>query len=1448
MNISRNSLMKQTIDSVGLCLGASTIGFVRLQKTPEEIKILEAKTQVHEGNPRQCLTEMFSHANDGVFRRICATGRKFRNYLDLSTIAEPEAIELACYHILPPDHPYRVIISAGGETFMIYHLDQDGRIQSIYSGNKCASGTGEFFLQQLDRMSIGLNEISRIDMPEKFYKVSGRCSVFCKSDCTHALNKGVSKSQVVAGLTHMMAGKILELMKKLPKTGVMLIGGCASNHLMVKHLRAGIPDLYIPAEAPWFEALGASLWAIENDTRPLQNVDRIFFNHGSNFSFLKPLSSFQEKVDFKQNLRGEAKADDRTILGLDVGSTTTKGVIMRRSDKAILAADYLRTEGDPVAASRAVYKSLSEQIKCPITIEGLGVTGSGRQIAGLHAMTDGVINEIVAHATAAVHFDPEVDTIFEIGGQDAKYTYITNGVPSDYAMNEACSAGTGSFLEESAKESLGLDVTEIGRAAIHADCPPNFNDQCAAFIGSDIKGAVQEGISLPNIVAGLVYSICMNYTNRVKGNRPVGNKVFIQGGVCYNEAIPAAMVALTGKEMVVPPDPGLMGAFGVALEVEKRIEQGLLKTKKYDLGALKNREVKYGKPFTCKGGKDCDRGCEVSRIEINAKVYPFGGICNRYDNIIHKRKVNASDLNLVINRERRVFKDLAPDDPSDNRPSIGMNRSLLINTYFPFYNRLFAELGFRLVLPDKIDPEGIKQQGAAFCYPVGLAHGYCADLIAKDPDFFFLPHIRGLDSNGGGTSCTCVFVQGEPFYLRTAFPVFDKKRLITLPPLNFSKDAGDNFAAFEHLIKKLDVNKKEVKSALLSAIDEQKKFHTDIRRMGNDVLSAIDDDPDSLAIVLFGRPYNSFTSIANKGIPEKFASRGVRIIPFDMLPYDDEKLEADLNMYWGMGRMILQGAGYVKKKEKMFGTYITNFSCGPDSFLVGYFRDIMGRKPSLTLELDSHTADAGIETRIEAFLDIARYFRQVKKRSHVYSKSNSFRAAKTTIINGNIGIQSSEKQWLPLHHDRVKVVLPPMGRFGTPLLAKAFASKGIRAEVLPVADEGILKLGRGNSSCKECLPLQTTVGALLHYIKKRPAKEVTAYFMPSTNGPCRFGQYHVFSQKVIAKNKISDAAVISLNSTNNYGGLGNSFTLAAWRAIIIGDLFDEIWATILAAAEDRKKGLEILYREYQAIISVMDKKWSVIAKQLGRSAEELATIPLKKPYNETPKISLIGEIYVRHDPISLQNLVEGMAEQGFIVRTAQNSEWFKYLDWIVMNGIEGESSLGFRVRCLIKKYFDREIRKIFAPSGLFFYQDKVNVEPVLEAGRKFISPNLTGEAILTVGAAMHEILHPSCGVISIGPFGCMPTRIAESVLSEKFTTQEKRGMNAKNGYHQWANILRNDRKFPFLAIETDGNAFPQVIGARLEAFLLQAQRLNDKLLDKPGQPSLYKKPAASHSF
>jgi len=1207
---------------------------------------------------------------------------------------------------------------------------------------------------------------------------------------------------------------------------------------MIHYLSKEIEDLFIPEEAPYFEALGAALWALDNPTDRYTGAEHVFQKKGTAFGYLRPLDQFREMVRFEERPRGKAEPGDRTILGLDVGSTTTKGVIMRCRDKAILAADYLRTDGDPVGASRNVYRSLAEQIDVPIEIAGLGVTGSGRQIAGLHAMTEGVINEIIAHAAAAVHFDAEVDTIFEIGGQDAKYTYITNSVPSDYAMNEACSAGTGSFLEESAKESLGLKVTDIGSVAYTGDSPPNFNDQCAAFIGSDIKNAAQEGIPVNDIVAGLVYSICMNYSNRVKGNRPVGRKVFMQGGVCYNEAIPAAMAALTGKEIVVPPEPGLMGAFGVALEVERRIQLGLMKEDSFDLNRLANREVVHKKSFVCGGGKEkCDRRCEIARIELEGKTYPFGGACNRYVNLIRNLEFDKEALDMAEYRQRLVFRDLAKDDVPDQRPTVGMNRSFLVNTYFPFFNAFFKDLGYRLVLPDQMDPVGVEQQGAAFCFPVEISHGFMPDLLRKNTDVLFLPHIRGIPTDEANfNTCTCVFVQGEPFYLRSTFEGIESKKVLT-PFLDLSRGLEPKAAEFSKIAAALGASQEAGRRAFNAAVAAQQAFKNELRAKGAEILKELEGDREATAVVLFGRPYNAFAGEANKGIPAKFASRGYRVLTFDMLPYEDQTLDDEPTMYWSMGRMILKAARFVRNHPQLFGTYISNFSCGPDSFVVGYFREEMGRKPSLTLELDSHTADAGLETRIEAFLDIVRHYRELENRKRIPAVTKDFRAAVTAVVDGKPVIATADGRNLPLNHPSVRIILPAMGRFSHMALVNTFRKVGIQAYGLPPADEEVLKIGRGNSTCKECLPLQTTVGSMLNYFwNDRPEGEVTAYFMPGAGGPCRFGQYNVFSRRLIERHRIPDAAVLTLNASNGYMGLGDRFTLPAWRAIIVGDVMYEIWCTLLAAAQDRDSAEEIFNREWQALVNVIHHPWRSIRKQIVSTADTLSRIPLHTPYEQIPKISLIGEIYVRNDPISLQKLVEKMAERGFIVRTSQTSEWIKYVDWLIKNRIEGDRpDIPFWIRYFVKRHFDHKIRDLMAPSGLFF-NETLKVEDLIKAGEKFISPKLTGEAILTVGAALHEILHPACGIISIGPFGCMPSRVAESILSEKFTAGEKLSLLSRSNGHAGtgaAGVLRRpEEKLPFLAIETDGNAFPQIIEARLEAFALQARRLHERMLQQ----------------
>jgi len=1305
---------------------------------------------------------------------------------------------------------------------MAYHLDSSGQVRDIQSGNKCASGTGEFLLQQLGRMGLGVDDLTGMDDDVDPYAMSGRCSVFCKSDCTHALNKGAQKQSVVAGLGRMMAGKCLELIQSMPKDLVLLTGGCAANPYLVRFLKEHVDELIVPVEAPWFEALGAALWAMEH-AAPLPGKSSLLSGKTNSFVLLPPLSDSLGMVDFKEHPWGKAQTGDEVLIGLDVGSTTTKGVLIRRCDKAVLAGEYLRTEGDPVGASRQVYRSLARQLDVSVRITGLGVTGSGRAIAALHGSATAAINEIVAHAAAAVHYDPKVDTIFEIGGQDAKYTFLSQGHPCDSAMNEACSAGTGSFLEESARESLGVDTLEIAELALSAASTPNFNDQCAAFIGSDIKLASQEGLPLPDIVAGLVHSICLNYVTRVKGNRPVGERVFMQGGVCYNKAVPAAMAMLTGTRIVVPPEPGLMGALGVALEMDRRVRRGGLPEGNFDLLELATREAIQRGPFICRGGKGgqpgCDLGCTIARVEIEGKVHPFGGICNRFENLRKGTSPDVPALDFVQARQRRVFRDHAP--PMPGKPLVGLSRSYLVNTYYPLFSTFFRELGFQVVLPDRPDPAGIKRRTSAMCYPAELSHGFMTDLLAKRPDVVFLPHMRGLPSAGGQeTSCTCVLLQGEPFYLKSAFPELAAlgTRLMR-PTLDFTAGLASARDTFLEIARGLGAGTAEGRRAFQAGLDEQRQCRDDLFGLGDLALSQLDDSPGRLGVILFGRSYNAFAPEANKGVPGKLATRGALVIPCDILPLGNTP--DNFSMYWAQGRTIMAASLFTAAHPKLFGTYVTNFSCGPDSFLLGYFRDEMGSKPSLTLELDSHTADAGLETRIEAFLDIARNHLRMGDTA-AKPTGETYKPSRIEIRSGKTGITASSGEWLPFSHERVRLALPSMNPYGTALAASALASSGIRAVGLPPAGESAMKLGRGNSTCKECLPLQLTVGTLLEYLAKRPPHETTAYFMPGADGPCRFGQYHEYTSRLISKLKIPDAAVLSARADNGYAGLSNAVTLGIWRGTVAGDFFEEMRSTLLAAAKDPPDALALMDRVFDKVNSAMRLPWKKALKVIREESSVLSNIPLLAALREIPKVALLGEIYVRHDPISRQRLVERLAAKGIAVRTSPVSEWIFYTDWMQNSGLTHKPDLMTRIKQWVKRRSYKQARNAFMPSGLLS-PHPAEIKDVVQAGSSFVSPMLTGEAILTVGAAFHEILNPACGIVAIGPFGCMPTRLAEAVLVKDFCTDALARL-----YPERVRLLRPEShgKLPFLNVETDGNPFPQLIEARIEAFCLQALRLH----------------------
>jgi predicted CoA-substrate-specific enzyme activase len=1455
--------MKPSTTSIGFCLGASTISMARItvQSVDDTGKLnhrknnsiqVEHAEHPHEGNPKAVLEKVISGIDWNEIDHVAVTGRKFRHLLNMTSVAEPEAAEYAYGHIKPDDRDCPALICAGGETFMVYVLDNGGKVTNVLTGNKCAAGTGEFFLQQLRRMDVSLEEAAQWSTDILPYDVSGRCSVFCKSDCTHATNKGIPKSRVTAGLGQMMANKVLELLKKVNRHDLMLVGGTARNQMMVRYLERAIDGLIVPKEAAYFEALGTALWALDHPTRPFPGMDALFAQQSSRLDRLPPLSRFAEQVTFKTMDRDQVRTGDVCLLGLDVGSTTTKAALVRRKDRALLASVYLRTNGDPVGASRQCYRAIRDQVAehtdpGSIEIVGLGVCGSGRQIAGLHALTDGVINEIIAHATAAVYFDQEVDTIFEIGGQDAKYTYITNGVPSDYAMNEACSAGTGSFLEESALETLAVPMEAIADRALKGDRPPNFNDQCAAFIASDIKNAVHDGVSHDNIVAGLVYSICMNYNNRVKGNRPMGKKVFMQGGVCYNRAVPMAMAALIDKPIIVPPEPGLMGAFGAALEVDNRLTAGLMQLDDFDLETLAEREVSYEKPFVCKGGKEkCDRRCEIARIHIAGQTYPFGGACNRYDNLRRKKRLDVSKLDLVRIRRQLIFEKFAPaplnPDAADYRGRVGFNRSFLVNTYYPLYAHFFSTLGYQPVLPDYPDPEGIDQRNAPFCYPAELAHGFFHDLIGMQPppEVLFLPHFKSVPNlNGAHDSQVCPLVQGETFYLQTTFrrrirKLNQQNVRIFAPLIDLTHGIQGARKPLVETAMQMGVSRRKAETAFGKAKQVMERCHQEMLTIGRQALEELADNPDRIAVVIFSRPYSGLVPEANMGVPHKFASRGIMALPLDFLDPDIQSGQHDY-MYWGMGQRILATAELLRRHPQLFGTYITNFSCGPDSFLVGYFRDVMERKPSLTLELDSHSADAGLETRIEAFLDIVHAYRQLNGDAALHVARTAFQPARLESGKKSLNLRTSDGRLLAHNDPRVTLLIPSMGTLGTQAVAQTFKFSGFNVHPHEPSNDRILKLGRGHTSCKECLPLILTTGTLIDYVQNiRRENETVIYFMPTGSGPCRFGQYRVFMEKLVAKLQIPDVTLFSLSSEDGYRGLSSQVHRRAWCAVVISDVCEDMRAMLLANARRPEEAELAFHTQYRLVLNALGQgSYRDIDNALSSMAKTLAGISLKQPRENVPTVFLTGEIFVRRDSLSRRNLTEYLAARGFASICAPVAEWIIYSNWLLRHNLSSErlkglkGQLGIRIKNHIMRKDELRIKKLLAASGLI-HADTIDVETMLNTAEPFISPKLGGEAVLTVGSSMKDVAVDSCGVIAIGPFGCMPNRLSEAILNETMRREDK--LACQPDKPELRATLTDVEHLPFLAIESDGSPFPQLIEAKLEAFCLRARRLHERML------------------
>ncbi len=1407
------------MNSLGINVGSSSLKMVLL----EGDSIVWSSVLPHEGDFLAAVSKTLAEHAAPKGTPSLVTGNEGRGLFALNNTIEPLCIEAALRAI---GERVDAVVTMGGEDLIVYTVDERCAIVNNFSGNKCASGTGEFFKQQLARMDMRLEDVTKVGKYSKVMPLSTRCSVFMKSDCTHRLNKReATKDDIVVSLSMVMAAKVVDFLKraKVMKGRVMLTGGTTLNpHILrfIKELAPGI-DFVITREASYFEAFGAAILARESGT-PFPGGDKLLRTNLIRFDRLEDLNGSRSKVTYFEEKTGPVRAGREYVLGVDGGSTTTKACLIDIETDEVVASHYGRTHGDPVKSLKLCLVEIMKKVAAdvgdgPIKISLAATTGSSREILGVFLETQGVYNEIIAHSVGTTHFSKDVDTIFEIGGQDAKYVLLKNGVPIDYAMNEACSAGTGSFLEESAQGDLNIgSAAEIGPIALTAKAPLKFGEHCSAFINSDIRKAVQQGATREDITAGIVCSIVANYLNRVVGNRSIGQKIFLQGGVAKNEAIPLAFAMLLGKPILVPPSPELMGCYGVGLLARQKHADGLLPKASYDLGEIAAREIVYESVFQCKA---CENLCPIQVLNVGGNKYMFGGRCNKYANLRKKAKdIQVTDW--VHERTDLLYVRSAPN-PADLQVMrdfvIGIPKCFSVHTLYPFYSWFFHELGIRTFLSEEVDKEGVARAESAYCFPAEIAHGAVEDVWKKGADYIFLPHFRDMPSYEKDVHANfCPITQSLPYYIKKAFPDIPAEKILDVV-VSFKFGRAKALEHFVKLGERLGIGSGEIERAFDAASARQDDYFKKAAEIGR---RALDEarKAERPVIAVLGRPYNAYTADANMGIPRKFTTRGYSVIPFDILPFEDETIFA--NMYWYYGQQDLKAAALIKDEPNVYITYVSNFSCAPDSFILHYIKWMMGQKPFLILELDSHSADAGIDTRVEAFLDIIDGYRSklgdIKEERYdnglrfINKKGEEFHLLDTK-TNEKIPVRNSK---------RVKLLLSNMGDLSTELMGAVLRGVGINAEAMPVATRKTIQLARSHASGKECVPSHIVLGSALEFFasKKYRKDEIYVLFVPITTGPCRTGQYFVFYENLFRDMRLENVIVMTLSADNSYTELGPDFSKNMWFTLAIGDYMKDIQNSLRACAAEPAAAVAQFNKAWHKLMAISEKDITKIMPTLREIAEEVAAIPLKRKLEEIPRVLIVGEIYVRRDDFAVDELVGMFSSKGIMAKIASIGEWIHYLDfvreydlnkrlkllpaWKRPFSAEAKKLLRLRIEEAWKHSVENRVKRALAPAKLIPHTPHDMRKIMANTAKHFVNHELNSEIAVSTGVAATAMEEGYSGIVNISPFACLIGRVIEGLLTP------------------WA----RERDYPLISVEVDGNQLPPSIVNKLNIFMVNVLR------------------------
>lgn len=923
------------MNKLGIDIGYSTFKYVYLDC---DNKLIDSGYIFHKGNIQKYYEELIEklkeenhHENiilgiTGSLSQRLSIGKE--HYVN-NNIAAVEGALLK-------DKSAKSIIELGAQETK-YYMNISSSNMKFFKNSSCSSGSGSFIEEQASRLSIDIEQISDyIERATRNPRIAGRCSVFSKTDMIHHMQDGETIEDILNGLCYALVrnyrGNVIQ--KNKIEAPVMFIGGVMKNKGVVNALKEilNLNDEEFICDNSLCELItcfGACKIAesrnsiIRIDDLRYTKVEIAANKRKAKFKGLKP---FGNDDSINKHVCVEYH-NNEGYLGIDVGSTSTNFVVIDE-DNNVIDYLYVKTNGKPKDVVLENLAALKKKLGDSFKFKGIAVTGSGREFIGKLLGADYVINEITAQAEGAISVCSDVDTIFEIGGQDSKYISIENNLVKDFEMNKICAAGTGAFIEEQIKK-LGISLKEFGPVALNGDNPCDLGDRCTVFIEGNIGRALGQSESIEDISSGLAYSIVKNYLNKVVGRRKIGNKILLQGGIAYNQAVVNAFRSLVGKEIIVPPFFSVTGALGAAVLGKRKVNSSA--NKKYD----------------------------VSAYDLGNKYFTEG-------------HVKAID---------------------ENKKTVGIPRVLFIHKMFPMFNEIFKKLGYNVILADPTNEEIIKlSQEHSFeetCFPVKLIIGHVAWLVNKKVDYIFLPHLHTMKHAGSNSreDYACVYMQTSPKIIESTFNLKENNIELISPVLSFNFGKEYMIKTLLGIGEILGKNKIETTAAVMAGMKKFMDYEHKLEKIGTELLN--NTEKDEKVFVLISRVYNISDPVLNMGVEKHINKLGYKVIYLSHLEASTIDIAEEYdNMYWPFGQHLLTGAKVIKKHKNLYPVYITNHGCGPDTVLMHYMKKELEGRPYLHLEVDEHSSKVGVITRVEAFVNSLDNYKEEEKRDNVKSVEN----------------------------------------------------------------------------------------------------------------------------------------------------------------------------------------------------------------------------------------------------------------------------------------------------------------------------------------------------------------------------------------------------------------------------------------------------------------------------